>query len=187
MAKSKDETLKRLVQKAQAGDRDAFSTIVRQLMKPVTALTYRMTGEKESALDLAQDTFVSAWQNLAGFRGESEFKSWLYRIAANKSLNFLKSENRRRDQTRLEPALSDSSPDNPEKVLLDRELAGSIRSFMGSLPEQQRLIFNLRFYHEMPFAEIADLTGRALGTVKTGYREAVAKLRTYARDNGWRS
>lgn len=155
-------------------------------MKPVAALTYRITGERETALDLAQDTLVSAWENLAGFRGDSAFKSWVYRIATNKCLNYLKAENRRRELDKLEPAVSSLSTDNPEKNLLDSELAGSVRRFMTSLPEQQRLIFNLRFYQEMSFAEIADLTGRALGTVKTGYREAVAKLRKYARDNGWR-
>lgn len=186
MAKPYGEALNELAEKAQAGDRRAFSTIVRQMMEPVAALTYRMTGDKETALDLAQETFVAAWQNLAGFRHEAGFASWLYRIAVNRTLNFLKTDKRQRAAGSLESLQSSAGADSPERNLVEKELAGGVRQFMLSLPEQQRLIFNLRFYSEMPFADIAEVTGRAIGTVKTGYREAVRKLRRHAREKGWR-
>ena len=83
-----------------------------------------------------------------------------------------------------EPAVSEASS-NPEHLLQRKELAERVRRFMLGLPPQQRAIFELRFYKEMPFEQIARATERALGTVKTGYREAVKKLRTLALEEGW--
>jgi len=91
MKESYRDRLQPLIEKATAGDRDAFSDIVRIMMKPIVALTYRMTQNREAAYDLAQDTFLAAWQNLSGFRGEAKFDNWLYRIATNKTLNYLAS------------------------------------------------------------------------------------------------
>ena len=174
-----------LVDKALSGDRTAFSTLVKQLMGPIAALTYRMTGDREASLDLAQETFVAAWENRESFRREAGFSSWLYRIASNKTLNYLKSSKRQVasvevDKTEAAPLTSD-----PEREMIKKELASEVLGFMAGLPDQQRLIFDLRFYKEMSFHEIAEMTGRALGTVKTGYREAIIKLRKYALDKGW--
>lgn len=151
-------------------------------MNPVTALTYKMTQDRDSALDLAQDTFVAAWQNLSSFKGEARFESWLYRIAANKSLNFVKRESRtvRDHDTDLMPA-----SDNLETATYQKELRRRVADFMSRLPAQQKLVFELRFYKEMSFEEVARVTDKALGTVKTLYREAVKKLREVAVSEGW--
>ena len=185
MTDSNKESLESLVAKARTGDSQAFSTIVRQLMNQVAALTYRMTGERESALDLAQDTFVSAWENLRGYRGEASFVNWVYRIATNKTLNYLKAGARRETVGELPDDIIDTMAVDPEKRLVRKELAGRVLQFMHTLPPQQRIIFELRFYKGMPFEEIARATDRALGTVKTGYREAVKKLRNIASEKGW--
>ena len=179
------ETLESLAEKALAGDRQAFSAIVRQLMTRVTALTYRITGDRETALDLAQDTFVSAWENLRTWRGESGFANWVFRIATNRSLNHLKAATRRRTQDNFDLNELEASDPGPERLLHRQELAEQVREFMVSLPPQQRAIFELRFYKEMRFEEIAQALDRALGTVKTGYREAVKKLREHALEKGW--
>lgn len=174
-----------LVDKALSGDRTAFSTLVKQLMGPIAALTYRMTGDREASLDLAQDTFVAAWENRKSFRKEAGFSSWLYRIASNKTLNHLKASKRRAPEVGVDQIETSALTSNPEKDLAKKQLASEVLGFMAGLPEQQRLIFDLRFYKEMSFQEIAEMTGRALGTVKTGYREAIIKLRKYALDKGW--
>ena len=177
--------LKDLVDKAASGDRAAYSEIVRQLMKPVVALAYRMTGDREAAFDLAQDTFVSAWQNLDSFRGEAKFESWLYRIASNKTLNYLQS--RKRYQTGVDEEYSNAqaASDSPETDLEREELRRDVLEFMKTLPEQQRIAFDLRFYRELPFEEIATILNKAVGTVKTNYREAVQKFREFAKQRGW--
>jgi RNA polymerase sigma-70 factor (ECF subfamily) len=180
------EALDELAEKAASGDRQAFSEIVRRLMKPVVALSYRMTRDQECALDLAQETFVSVWQNLKSFRGDSQFESWLFAIAANKTLNYLRSAAGRTIHSvgEREPDLPAAS--DPEKDLAEKELRNDVLAFMQTLPEQQRLVFDLRFYKRMTFEEISRATGRALGTVKTHYREAVKKLRDFAARKGWR-
>jgi RNA polymerase sigma-70 factor (ECF subfamily) len=185
------EVIDFLVERAREGDKEAFSKLVRMMMKDIVALTYQMTQDRESAFDLAQDTFVSAWENLRGFRGESMFQSWLYRIASNKTLNFLKQRSRRQamsiDSEPVGAVASQVPSDNPEQSLREAELQKGVLDFMGGLPAQQRLVFDLRFYKGLTFEEITRVTGKALGTVKTHYREAVIKLRTFAEQRGWRS
>ena len=170
-----------LLIQAQAGEREAFSQIMRLMMNKTIALTYKMTGDKDNALDLAQETFISAWQNLHSFKKEAKFESWLYRIAVNKSLNFLK----KKKQVPLDNFDNIQSDSDPASDYNREELRQNILSFMMTLPEQQRLVFELHFYKEMTFDEVSKTTGKALGTVKTLYREAVIKLRAVAVDKGW--
>jgi len=159
-------------------------------MRDITALTYRMTGDRDAAQDLAQETFVSAWQHLSGFRREARFENWLYRIAANKALNYLGRGGAGRTVS-LEDAGGAgaeraSDEPAPDRALEQARLRDDISAFMRLLPPRQRLVFELRFYRQLGFAEIAEMTGTAVGTVKTNYREAVGKLRTYAAERGWR-
>lgn len=154
-------------------------------MKPVAALAYRMTGDRDASFDLAQDTFVSAWQNLGGYRGEAGFESWVLRIAGNKTLNHLKAERRTVTGYRFDGETAEISTE-PDSALVKEELRRGVLEFMQSLPEQQRLVFNLRFYRELTFEEIATVLDKAIGTVKTNYREAVKKLRVHAMEKGWR-
>jgi len=182
MAKIDSDRINKLLAQARQGDRQAFSEIVRIMMNPVTALTYKMTRDRDSAQDLAQDTFVAAWQNLDSFKGEARFESWLYRIAANKSLNFIKRESR---QTGDHDTASIPATDNVENGMYRKELRRRVSDFMSRLPDQQKIVFELRFYKEMSFDEVARVTNKALGTVKTLYREAVKKLREVAVNEGW--
>ena len=186
MTGSDKETLEILVEKARAGDRQAFSEIVRRLMPQVAALTYRMTGDRDTALDLAQDTFVAAWEKLDSYRREASIAGWLYRIASNKTLNYIRSKARFKVESPASEPVASEASSSPEHLLQRKELAKRVHRFMLSLPPRQRVIFELRFYKGMSFEEIARATERALGTVKTGYREAVKKLRTLAQEEGWR-
>ena len=159
------------------------------MMQTIVALTYKMTGDREAAKDLAQDTFVSAWSNIADFRGDARFSSWLYRIASNKSLNHLSSKAvkdvRSLEDNGTEEPAAISSEGNPETVLAQKQLKEKFFEFLATLPPKQRLAFELRFYKELSFEEIAQVTESALGTVKTNYRQAVAKLKDYATERGW--
>ncbi|MFQ6007588.1 MAG: RNA polymerase sigma factor [Candidatus Zixiibacteriota bacterium] len=161
------------------------------MIKDIVALTYRMTQDREAAFDLAQEAFISAWENLRRFRGKSMFQGWLYRIASNKTLNFLKKQSRRQtisiDSPSVGVVASQTPSDNPEQLLQKVELQKNVLDFMAGLPVQQRLVFDLRFYKGLAFEEITHITGKALGTVKSHYREAVNKLRTFAKQRGWKS
>lgn len=188
MTRSDDEKISDLVSLARAGDRAAFSKLVRKTMNDIVALTYRMTGDREAAHDLAQDTFVSAWEKLSDFRGDAKFTTWLYRIASNKALNYKSSVAVSRTES-LDAKTGSTSSDRvtaaPDRLVEQRQLREGVLAFMATLPPQQRIVFELRFYRQMSFEEIAETTGRALGTVKTHYREAVGKLRQHAGERGW--
>lgn len=172
-----------LVGRSQTGDREAFSQLVRMYMPRVSALTFKMTGDREMAADLAQETFVSAWTGLAAFRREASFGGWLYRIATNKTLNLLEKEKRRSGSgTPIEEPVAATTP---EIDLEQTELRRQMLLFMQSLPPQQRAVFELRFYKQLSFEETAAASGKALGTVKTLFREAVRKLREVARREEW--
>lgn len=172
-----------LLKEARLGNREAFSEIVRSMVKPITALTYKMTRDPDAARDLAQDTFISAWQNLGDLRGDSRFEGWLYRIAANKTLNYLKRESRTVSDTHLK---AHQAAGDPESDLERRQLKERVLAFMSQLPAQQKIVFELRFYKQLPFEEVARVSGKAVGTVKTLYREAVKKLRHVATKEGWK-
>jgi RNA polymerase sigma-70 factor, ECF subfamily len=173
-----------LVQQAKNGDREAFSRLVRLMMNRTVALTYRMTGDREAAKDLAQDSFVAAWQSLKDFREDAPFDSWLLKIAHNKALNHIAADKRKNHaQNEVQARAEATEDDNLAKSAREKLLA-SILTFVGHLPPMQKSVFELRYYQNMPFAEIAQTTGKAIGTVKTHYREAVAKLRTHAQQEG---
>jgi RNA polymerase sigma-70 factor (ECF subfamily) len=187
MTSDNNSGITHLVDRARSGDRKAYSELVKMQMNQIVAFTYRMTRDKDTALDLAQETFLAAWESLGRYRGEAQFSTWLHRIAANKTLNYLKKASRTvpiDDTVAERPNVASESAD-PEVQVQRRQLRRHVLEFMGTLPEQQRLVFDLRFYKEHSFDEIAHITGRALGTVKTNYREAVKKLRIFAREKGW--
>ena len=187
MATSDDPLLDQLAVQAQSGDRRAFGELMRRLLNPVMALTYRMTGDRDAASDLAQETFVTAWKEIGQYRAEGAVRSWVWKIAANRSLNYIES---RATRARLE---SNNAPaeiateQTPDRQLEQEELRRGMLTFMSTLPPQQRLAFDLRFYQQLSFEEMSQVMGRALGTVKTLYREAVAKLRVHAQTSGWQS
>lgn len=181
MAKTNDKQLEELVEKAKEGNREAFSEIMQITMNKTLALTYKYTQDMESAKDMTQETYIAIWEHIKDFKGEAKFESWLYRIASNKCLNYLKKVKRVSFNNEMEQ----QPVDNPEKQLITKELKEETLYFMSQLPSQQRIVFELRFYKELKFDEIAKITQKAVGTVKTLYREAVIKLRRHAKKKGW--
>ncbi len=167
---------KELVARAKDGDRQAFDKLVKENKDKMFALTLRMTGDREVALDLMQDTFLTAYKEIGRFRGEAGFSSWLYRIASNKALNYLK---RKKILSfiplteKTSDAVSYEMPDNIDGEGLNKELALAI----NSLPPKQKLVFNLRFYEQLPFGKIAGILNKSESTVKTNYQKAIEKLR----------
>lgn len=184
MAENDSLRIQGLAKRASQGDPDAFSDIVKALMNDVMALTYKMTGDRETARDLTQESFIAAWENIASFRAESRFETWLYRIAVNKALGLLQKKKAVSIED-VDQSLEQSG-ETPDENLSRAELRGLILEFMQRLPEQQRLAFELRFYRQLSFEEIAEVTGKALGTVKTNYRESIKKLREFADEKGLR-
>jgi len=162
---------------AQQGDENAFGQLVRRFYAYVMSITYRMTNESTTAEDLAQETFLSAWQNLPRFqiRGENSFRVWLGRIATNKTLDYL------RKQPTVSPLPDDELMTGhaglrPEKAVLGRELQQLIEKSILSLPAQSRITLILREYEGLSYQEIAKVLDIPIGTVMSRLNYARRKL-----------
>jgi RNA polymerase sigma-70 factor (ECF subfamily) len=166
-----------LVYQAQRGDSEAFAALVALHERFVYNLALRSLGNPDEAADAAQDAFVHAWTGLPEFRGESQFRTWLYRIVINLCLN--RSPRLRRE---LEALTHDElpelpAPDTAHAKVERRELYAHIHREVERLPEQYRLLVSLRYQHDLSYNEIASLLNLPLGTVKTGLFRAKERLR----------
>ncbi len=164
------------------GDQAMFSELVRRYERPLYAFLVRLTGDREGAADLFQETFVHMWRSARTFRRESRFKTWLYAIAANAWRSSLR---RRHDEVSLnegDPLPAPDAAPGAAGALESEEIGARIGRAVGTLPPEQREVFVLRIYEKMDYAAIAATLNRPLGTVKSQMRLAVFRLRNSLRD-----
>lgn len=172
-----------LVARAQDGDQTAFEDLVKQYQGKAYAIAYNMcSGDSEEARELTQEAFLRAFRSLKNFRGKSSFYTWFYRILINTCLDSRRRRTRwegifsfwRRDKHEKESSdeMNAQYPDpkeysNPMAALNNKQLAQEIRQALASLPEKQRVVFQLKVLHGMRIREIAKIMGSAEGTVKS--------------------
>ena len=173
-----------IVRKVLQGDVNAFEKLVTEYEKAVYAIALRMTGNTEDAADMTQETFIKAYNSLSSFRGDSKFSVWLYRIANNVCLDFLRSKNRRPtvslsaedddgEETQLDIADESQSPE----LLLESSLTrDAVRRGLDSLPPDYKQILLLREIQGLSYEEIAAALGIESGTVKSRIFRARKKL-----------
>ena len=170
-----------LIQRAQKGDPEAFAGLVTEHQRYVYNLALRVLRNEEEALDLAQETFVRAWTALPSFRGQSQFRTWLYRIVTN--LCYSRLPNLRRSLHELGDDVIADIPeteiafDNPAHGFESRELRSYLHKAIDDLDENYRLLISLRYQNELSYEEIANMLNLPLGTVKTGLFRAKEQLR----------
>jgi RNA polymerase sigma-70 factor, ECF subfamily len=170
-----------LIQRAQKGDHEAFAALVAEHQRYVYNLALRLLKNEEEALDLAQETFVRAWTALPNFRGQSQFRTWLYRIATNLCYNRLpnlrRSLNELGDDVIAEIPETEINFGNPAQGVESRELRSYLHQAIDHLDENYRLLISLRYQNELSYEEIATTLNLPLGTVKTGLFRAKEQLR----------
>ena len=170
-----------LIQRALKGDQEAFAALVTEHQRYIYNLALRLLKDEEEALDLAQETFVRAWTALPNFRGQSQFRTWLYRIATNLCYNRLpnlrRSLNDLGDDVISEVPETDLAFGNPAHGLESRELRSYLHKAIDELDGNYRLLISLRYQDELPYEEIATMLNLPLGTVKTGLFRAKEQLR----------
>ncbi|MCB0120113.1 MAG: sigma-70 family RNA polymerase sigma factor [Anaerolineales bacterium] len=168
-----------LVQKAQKGDSEAFEALVNEHQRYVYNLALRVVKDENEALDLAQETFVRAWTALPNFRGQSQFRTWLYRIVTNLCYNRL--PNLRRSLNDLGDDVMEDIPEShfetPAQSYESNETRDNLYQAIENLDENYRLLITLRYQNELSYEEIASTLNLPLGTVKTGIFRAKEQLR----------
>lgn len=154
--------------------RQAFEELVNLYGPQLYRQIRRMVYDHDDTNDILQNTFIKAWNNLDTFRGDARLSSWLYRIATNETLNFLQ---RRKEINPLEDTPSglaaqltaDEYFDGDETELL-------LQQAIASLPEKQRLVFQLKYYEEMKYEDMSQALDTSVGALKASYHHAVKKI-----------
>ena len=180
-----------LVQQAQRGRLEAYDELVRRYQERIYATVYHMTANHEDANDLAQETFVKAFRALRSFRGGSSFYTWLYRIAVNKTINFLKQRRHRTHMSLNDLDVSaEHDPDlvalisdkTPRREVALAELQEKLNAAMQKLSEDHRLVVTLHDVQGLPHEEIAKIMDCNIGTVRSRLFYARQQLQGYLSD-----
>lgn len=153
-----------LVTRAQNGERNAFSELVRIHAQGVLNVIYRMCGNMQIAEDAAQETFIQAWLHLLSYRPRTSLRNWLYRIAVNTATDMLRKEKRVLPTAVEDLYLTDPGP-GPEALFSQAEQAALVQKAVLSLPHASRAVLVLREYEGLSYHEIADALDIPVGTV----------------------
>lgn len=166
-----------LVQLKAPADRDAaFSQLIRMYQKSLYFHIRRIVISHEDADDVLQNTLLKAWKNLHSFRAEASIKTWLYRIATNESLTFLKKKQRQSFQG-VEDLQNDLRHSLSHGPYIDGdEIQMKLQKAIIALPERQRLVFNMRYFEELKYEEISGILDVTTGALKASYHHAVKKI-----------
>lgn len=162
----------------------AFDTLMRTYGEQMYWQIRRMVVSHDDANDLLQNSFIKVWQNLPNFRGDAKLSTWLFKIAVNESINFLNREKQRSQMT--------ATPEEGDENLLNNieadpyfdgdHLKAELQRAIGSLPEKQRMVFNMRYFDEMKYEQISQILGTSEGALKTSYHHAVKKIEQFFHD-----
>lgn len=175
-----------LIRQAQAGDRTAFDALVRAYDRKVLWLILRMVGSAEIGRDLYQEAFLKVFRTLPGFRFQSSFSTWLYRVVVNICLDHLRKASTR---TEVQPAGPDGEeqhfqnlPDrraetNPERALESREISRRLKAALRQLNPRERVVFELKHYEGLRLRAIGEICGTTEETAKNCLFRATQKLR----------
>jgi RNA polymerase sigma-70 factor (ECF subfamily) len=172
----------RLVEEARRGGREAFAELVRRHERRVYSVVFRMAGNHADADDLAQEVFMTAWKAIGSFKQGSTFYTWLYRIAVNTSLTFLKKKGREKNRTEFDENLSvvgpsRGLPSSPEGSSVASELKGRMEEAIDSLPIHFRASFVLVAGEGLSHADAARVLGCSENTVSWRMHKARKLLR----------
>jgi len=180
---------KEFVARALKGDESAYGELLERFRRPVFSLIYRMIGDREQAEDLAQESFVKAFNNLDSYNPHYRFSSWLFKIANNHAIDHLRRARlstvsihgsphaanlEREEETRI---VLEATDESPEQEILALELGGEIESAIAVLRPEYRTAVILRHVENRPYEEIAEIMEVPIGTVKTFLHRARAELR----------
>jgi RNA polymerase sigma-70 factor (ECF subfamily) len=157
----------------------AFNLLVKKYQERVYWHVRRLVTDHEDTNDIVQEVFVKAWKGLENFRADSGLFTWLYRIATNEALSFLKRKKRRFFLPWQDVENTMAQKLETDAYFTGNEIQKKLQKAILTLPEKQRVVFNMRYYDELRYEEMSDILGTSKGALKASYHHAVKKVEEY--------
>jgi RNA polymerase sigma-70 factor (ECF subfamily) len=165
--------------KNAATKEQAFTGIIKKYQEKLYWHIRRMVIDHEDANDVLQNMFIKVWKGLENFREDSQLYTWLYRIATNESLNFITQQKKKSTFYLNEDVNGFSNKIKSDTHFDANKLEWKLQMAIQSLPEKQRLVFNLRYYDEMPYGEMSQVLDTSEGALKASYHHAAKKIEEF--------
>jgi RNA polymerase sigma-70 factor (ECF subfamily) len=156
---------------------EIFAEIVRRYQRPIYYHCRNLLVSHDDADDAVQNALIKIWQNASQFKGESLLRTWIYRIATNESINLIRKRKPTIDFDEAQPEMAEMITE--DLYLSGDEIALKLQKAMCFLPFKQKLVFTLRYFEDLSYADIALLTSTSEGALKASYHHAVKKLEIY--------
>ena len=161
----------------------AYTSIIRKYQEKLYWHIRRMVVEHEDANDVLQNVLIRVWNGLENFREDSQLYTWLYRVATNECLSYLEQQKKRSTISLNEVESGLSNKIRADRDFDPNKLECKLQLAIQQLPEKQRLVFNLRYYDEMPYEEMSRILETSEGALKASYHHAVKKIEDYIRNH----
>jgi len=171
------ELVKRLKQKSTR--EEGFKELIKIYQEPLYHHIRRMVGNHQDADDVLQNTFIKSWRFIDDFRAESKLYTWLYRIASNEALSFLRARKNMPSGDNEATEQMPTSTDGPDAETISKKLDAALKT----LPEKQRQVFDLKYFSELKYEEISEITQTSVGALKASYFHAVKKIEAFLKSN----
>ncbi|MCK5703471.1 MAG: sigma-70 family RNA polymerase sigma factor, partial [Cyclobacteriaceae bacterium] len=160
-----------------------FNLLVRKYQQKIYWHVRKMVIDHDDADDLVQEVFVKVWKHIENFRQDAQLYTWIYRIATNECLNFL-----RKKKNKFFLPIHDVQNELAEKLDSSQYIDGDeiqlkLQKALLKLPDKQRLVFNMKYFDEMKYEEISEITGTTVGSLKANYHHAVKKIEAFLKQN----
>ncbi len=175
------------IERVLSGDTDLFSNLVRKYQSRIFSLCMGFVHQKEDADDLSQEVFIKAYQSLRSYRGDASFSTWIYRIAINIALNYVKNKSKKNIFQRIDDFMTTGKSNtlqtvsmdtaDPEQILIDTQKREMVNNALNSLPENQKIAIVLSKYDDLPQKEIAIIMNTTEGAVEALLQRAKVNLR----------
>lgn len=163
--------------------RQAFGLVIKHYTSTLYWQIRRMVIDHDDANDVLQNTFLKAWTSIDNFRGDAKLSTWLYKIAINESITFINKKK----------ALNNISIDDDNSFLVNSlesdqwfdgdDAQAKLQRAIATLPEKQRIVFNMRYYDDMKYDEMSEILGTSVGALKASYHHALKKIESFFADN----
>jgi RNA polymerase sigma-70 factor (ECF subfamily) len=174
-----DEYILDLIQHEKKMD-EGFRLLMHLNQEKIYGLVRRIVNNHEDADDIVQNTFIKAYKGIGKFERKSKISTWLYRIATNEALTFLNKNKKHRDTKEM---IYESEKTKSDVFISEKEIVSLLESAINTLPDRQKMVFNMRYFDEMPYDEMSAILGLKIGGLKASFHHAVKKVESFIKEN----